>query len=101
VAWQSVRLESANLLKLRNRIFFAFLAHPVGKQLAICAGLCKFAAGLHCLRSAMHCISSLKIYFHIENEVARLRHLKLLTVDEICMASERKYENSSQGQRSR
>jgi len=32
--------QSANFLKFRNRIFLAFLAHPVGKQLAICARLC-------------------------------------------------------------
>jgi len=33
----------------------------------------------------------LKIYIHTENEVARLRHSKVLTVDEICMENE-KYE---------
>jgi len=37
----------------------------------------------------------LKMYYHTENEVARLRHSKLLTVDEICVANEKKYENSS------
>jgi len=42
VAWQSDKLESANFLKYRNRIFCVF-EHPVGKQLAICAGLYKFA----------------------------------------------------------
>jgi len=31
----------------------------------------------------------LKMYLHTENEVAGLRHLKLLTVDEICMADEK------------
>jgi len=31
----------------------------------------------------------LKMYFHAENEVARLRHSKLLTVDEICTANEK------------
>jgi len=44
----------------------------------------------------------LKIY--VENEVARLRHLKLLKLDEICMATTsemKKYETNSQGQRSR
>jgi len=39
VAWQSDKHESANFLKFCKRIF-AFLAHPVGKQLAIRAGLC-------------------------------------------------------------
>jgi len=43
----------------------------------------------------------LKMYLHIKNEVARLRHSKLLMVDEIYMANEKKYENSSQGQSSR
>jgi len=42
----------------------------------------------------------LKMYLHTENEVATLRHSKLLVVDEICMVNE-KYENSSQGQRSK
>jgi len=39
-----------------------------------------------------------KMYLHTENEVARLRHLKLLTVDEISMVNEKKNLNSSQGQ---
>jgi len=30
----------------------------------------------------------LKMYLHTKNEVARLRHWKLLTVDEICMVNE-------------
>jgi len=35
----------------------------------------------------------LKTYLHIENEVARLRHSKLLIMDEICITSEmKKYE---------
>jgi len=34
-------------------------------------------------------LDSLKMYIHTENEVARLRHLKLLTVDKICMANEK------------
>jgi len=42
----------------------------------------------------------LKVYFYAENEVAGLRHSKLLIMDEICMAN-KKYENSCQGQRSR
>jgi len=42
----------------------------------------------------------LEMCIRTENEFARLRHPKLLTVDEICMVNE-KYENSSQGQRSR
>jgi len=42
----------------------------------------------------------LKMYLRAENEVARLRHSKLLTVDEICMVNE-KYLNSSQGERSK
>jgi len=33
-------------------------------------------------------IDILKVYLYTENEVARLRHSKLLTVDEICMANE-------------
>jgi len=37
----------------------------------------------------------LKMYLHTENEVAKLRHSKLLTVDETCMANESKYEISS------
>jgi len=36
----------------------------------------------------------LKIHLYTENEVARLRHSKLLIMDEISMANE-KYENSS------
>jgi len=31
----------------------------------------------------------LKMYLHAENEVARLRHSKLLTVDEICVINEK------------
>jgi len=31
----------------------------------------------------------LKMYFYTENEVARLRHSKLLIMDEICMAYEK------------
>jgi len=31
----------------------------------------------------------LKMYLHAQNEVARLRHLKLVTVDEICRGNER------------
>jgi len=31
----------------------------------------------------------LKMHLHIENEVAGLRHSKLLTVDKICMVNER------------
>jgi len=46
----------------------------------------------------------LKMYFHIENEVARLRHLKLLIMDEIYIwyykCNEKKYEMKSQGQMS-
>jgi len=41
----------------------------------------------------------LTMYLHTENELARFRHWKLLTVDETCMANE-KYENKSQGQMS-
>jgi len=33
----------------------------------------------------------LKMYFYTKNEVTRLKHSKLLTVDEICMAN-KKYE---------
>jgi len=44
VAWQSDKLESVNYPKFPV-IFFAFLVHLVGKQLAINAGLCKFTAG--------------------------------------------------------
>jgi len=29
------------------------------------------------------------MYLHIENEVARLRHSKLLMVDKVCMANEK------------
>jgi len=32
VAWQSDKLESANVQKFRNRIFLCFLVHPEGKQ---------------------------------------------------------------------
>jgi len=46
----------------------------------------------------------LKMHLHTENEVARLRHLKLLTVDEICTANERNAKTtlkvSGQGQMS-
>jgi len=31
----------------------------------------------------------LKMYLHTENEAARLRHSKLLMVDEICMVNEK------------
>jgi len=31
----------------------------------------------------------LKMYFHTENEVATLRHSKMLTVDKICMVNEK------------
>jgi len=31
----------------------------------------------------------LKMYLHTENEVVRLRHSKLLPVDEICMENEK------------
>jgi len=33
-------------------------------------------------------LNILKMYFYVENEVARLRHSKLLTVDDICMVNE-------------
>jgi len=42
----------------------------------------------------------LKMYLHTENEAARLRHSKLLTLDKMCTAitSElKKYGNNSQG----
>jgi len=42
--WQSVELESANFLKFYNHIL-AYFGAPIGKQLAIRAGLCEFAAG--------------------------------------------------------
>jgi len=45
VAWQSDKLKSANFLKFRNRIFVFFLAHAIGMQLVIHAGLYKFAEG--------------------------------------------------------
>jgi len=31
----------------------------------------------------------LKMYLYTENEIVRLRHLKLLMVDEICMVNEK------------
>jgi len=31
----------------------------------------------------------LNMYLHTENEVARLRHSKLLTVDEVCIVNEK------------
>jgi len=34
-------------------------------------------------------IDILKMYLHTENKVARLRHSKLLTVDETCMVNEK------------
>jgi len=34
-------------------------------------------------------IDILKMYLYTQNEVARLRHSKLLTVDEICMANKK------------
>jgi len=34
-------------------------------------------------------IDILRMYLRTKNEVARLRHLKLLTVDEICMANKK------------
>jgi len=43
----------------------------------------------------------LKMYYNAENEVARLRHSKLVAVDEICMVNEKKYLNSSPGQKPR
>jgi len=45
VVWQSVKLENANFLKILNHVFLLFLAHPIKKQLAICARLRKFAVG--------------------------------------------------------
>jgi len=46
------------------------------------------------MTSKLDDLDILKMYLHTENEVA-IRHLKLVTVDEICMANENKYENSS------
>jgi len=45
----------------------------------------------------------LKMYLYTQNEVAKLRHSKLLTVDEICMANEKntKIALKVKGQRSR
>jgi len=40
----------------------------------------------------------LKMYFHTENEVARLRHVDLCMVLQVKL---KKYENNSQGQKSR
>jgi len=40
------------------------------------------------------------MYIHTENEVAVLKHSKLLIEDDMCMAN-KKYENISQDQRSR
>jgi len=45
VAWHCDKLESAMFLKFRNRIF-AFLAHPVGNQLAIRARIMHICCGL-------------------------------------------------------
>jgi len=41
----------------------------------------------------------LKMYLHIKNEITRLRHSKLLTLDEIT-SNMKKPENKSQGERS-
>jgi len=36
----------------------------------------------------------LKMYLHTENEVARLRHLELLNLDEMCMAITSEIKNT-------
>jgi len=43
-------------------------------------------------------LNILKMYLHTKNEVARLMHSKLVTVDEICVANEKilKYLSTSQ-----
>jgi len=43
----------------------------------------------------------LKMHLGTKNEVAMLRHSKLLLEDDTCVANGRKYENGSQDQRSR
>jgi len=45
VVWQSVELKICEFSEILQSYFWRFLAHPVGKQLTTCAGLCQFAAG--------------------------------------------------------
>jgi len=68
VAWQSDKLESANFLKLCNRIFSVIVppcrkvASYLCRILQICCRLA-FSAGLHCLRSVIRCVSGLFFIF--------------------------------------